>query len=48
MGDFLTFRRMVMPILIQIVYWIATVAVVITGLVILIAADDGATRLSGL
>jgi hypothetical protein len=30
--DFITFRRMITPILIQIVYWIATAVVIIAGL----------------
>ena len=32
MGDFLTFRRMVTPILIQVVYWIVTVVVIAAAL----------------
>ena len=32
MGDFLTFRRMITPVLIQVVYWILTVVVVVVGL----------------
>ena len=46
MGDFLTFRRMITPMLIQLVYWIATVVVVVTGIAMLLT--DGAERLLGL
>ena len=46
--DFLTFRRMITPILVQIVYWIATLAVVVAGLAGLIVGDDAAGRLVGL
>ena len=46
--DFLAFRRMITPILIQIVYWIATVGVIIAGLIGLIVGDDAAGRLFGL
>ena len=35
MEDFLSFRRMVSPTLIQIVYWLATIVVVIVGLVLI-------------
>ena len=48
MGDFLTFRRMVTPILIQVVYWIATVVVIVGGLVVLVAAPEGTERALGL
>lgn len=33
MGDFLTFRRMITPMLIQIVFWVGFLATVIAGLV---------------
>ncbi len=33
MKDFITFKRMLTPILIQIVFWLAVVAIVIGGLV---------------
>ena len=48
MGDFLTFRRMVTPILIQVVYWIVTVVVIVGGLVVLVAAPEGTERALGL
>lgn len=37
MGDFLTFRRMITPILIQVVYWITTVAVIVAGFAMLLS-----------
>ena len=48
MGDFLTFRRMVTPILIQVVYWISTIVVIVGGLVVLVAAPGGTERALGL
>ena len=45
--EFLSFRRMVTPILIQVMYWILTVAVVIGGLA-LIFVGDGDERWGGL
>lgn len=47
MNDFITFRRMLTPILIQVIYWLATVAVVIGGLVALAVGDDAGERLLG-
>ena len=47
MSDFIAFRRMLTPILIQIVYWLATVGVVIGGLVALAVGEDAAERLAG-
>ena len=44
---FLTFRRMITPVLIQIVYWILTVIAVIGGLVLLVSGD-GDERWGGL
>lgn len=35
MKDFLTFRRMVIPYLIQALFWIGVAAVVVVGLVVL-------------
>ena len=48
MGDFLTFRWMVTPILIQVVYWISTIVVIVGGLVVLVAAPGGTERALGL
>lgn len=39
MIDFLLFRRMLTPILIQIIFWLAILAVVITGISNLIKGD---------
>ena len=47
MKDFLVFRRMVTPILIQIIYWIATVTVIMVGLVMLIGGEDSSQRFGG-
>lgn len=35
MGDFLTFRRMITPIIIQVLFWVGIAAVLITGLIML-------------
>jgi tetratricopeptide (TPR) repeat protein len=45
--DFFTFRHMITPVLIQIVYWISTVAVVIIGLWRLFDGDSGMDRFMG-
>ena len=39
--DFLTFRRMITPLLIQALFWIGVVLVILAGIVLLIA-DPGA------
>ena len=44
---FLTFKRMITPVLIQIVYWILTVIAVIGGIVLLVTGD-GDERWGGL
>ncbi len=33
MGDYLTFRRMITPVFIQIIFWIAVLAIVIAGII---------------
>jgi len=33
LGDYLTFRRMITPVFIQIIFWIAVIGIVIAGLV---------------
>jgi multisubunit Na+/H+ antiporter MnhG subunit len=48
MGDFLAFRRMITPVLIQVVYWILTVVAVVVGFVLLLAGDGVAKRFLGL
>lgn len=49
MGDFLAFRRMVTPILIQIIFWFGVIASVISGLVIMVSGLGavGGSRSSG-
>ena len=47
MQDFLAFRRMITPILIQIVYWLVTVVVVLIGLAGLFGGN-GVEKLVGL
>ncbi len=44
MMEFLTFKRMVTPILIQIVFWLAVIGVVLAGIV---TAIGGLTQLGG-
>lgn len=48
MEDFLTFRRMVTPILVQILYWALTALAIIGGLIILIVGEGAAERFAGL
>lgn len=45
--DFITFRRMVTPVLIQVAFWIGVVITVIGGLAMLIAGDGVQVRVSG-
>lgn len=40
MGDYLTFRRMITPAFIQIIFWIAVIGIVIAGVV---AISNGRT-----
>jgi len=47
-GDFLSFRRMLTPIIIQVVYWVVTVGVVLAGLALLGGGDTGGQRFGGL
>jgi len=39
MGDFLAFRRMIAPIIIQIVFWIGLVACIVGGLVMMLVGQ---------
>ena len=48
MGDFFAFRRMITPVLIQIIYWVVTVVVVIVGFAGLVGGEGGGERLIGL
>ncbi len=36
MGDFLTFRRMITPIIIQIVFWIGIIGILVLGIVAIV------------
>lgn len=40
MGDFLTFRRMITPIIIQLVFWLGLIGILVLGIVVIV---DGAT-----
>ena len=48
LGDYLTFRRMIIPVLIQVMYWIVTVVVILGGLNYLILGDGALERAGGL
>ena len=48
MIDFLTFRRMVTPLLIQVIFWVGVVASVIAGISVIVAHHaivDGLVRI---
>ncbi len=47
MNDFLTFRRMVTPVIIQILYWILTLAAIVAG-VVLLSREEGDAKAVGL
>ena len=47
MGDFLAFRKMITPLVIQILFWLGVVVTVIMGLITLVTAD-GFAKLRGL
>ena len=48
MGDFLSFRKMVTPVIIQVIFWIGVAAAIIAGIVVLVSADEAGARLFGL
>ncbi len=48
MGDFLSFRKMITPVIIQIIFWIGVAAAIIGGIVVLVTGDEVGTRLFGL
>ncbi|NJN67029.1 MAG: DUF4282 domain-containing protein [Chloroflexaceae bacterium] len=48
MVDFLTFRRMITPIIIQVLFWIALVLVVVFGFIAIIIGFAQGEVLSGL
>jgi len=39
-GDFWAFRRMITPVIIQIIFWIGVAACVISGIVLIAVGDD--------
>jgi hypothetical protein len=43
MGDFLTFRRMITPIVIQIVFWIGIIGILVLGIVAIVDGASGET-----
>ena len=45
--DFLTFRRMITPLLIQALFWILSAIVMIIGVVLLIVGDGPGQRVAG-
>ena len=45
--DFLTFRRMITPLLIQALFWILSAIVMIIGVVLLIVGDGPGQRIAG-
>ena len=47
MGDFLAFRKMITPLVIQVLFWLGVVGAVGAGLFLLVAAD-GIQKLIGL
>ena len=46
--DFAQFRRMITPLFIQIIFWVAVVSVVLAGLFGLILGDGAIARITGL
>jgi hypothetical protein len=47
MGDFLAFRKMITPLVIQVLFWVGVLFTVIAGLITLVTAD-GFAKLTGL
>ena len=41
MSDYLTFRRMITPVFIQVIFWIALVVIVIGGIVTVAGGEPG-------
>ena len=48
MNDFITFRRMITPIIIQAIFWTVVAVSIIVGLGLLFATDEAITRVMGL
>ena len=43
MGDFLTFRRMITPIIIQIVFWMGIIGILVLGILVIVDGASGET-----
>ena len=43
MGDFLAFRRMITPIIIQIVFWIGIIGILVLGILVIVDGASGET-----
>jgi hypothetical protein len=41
MNDFLSFRRMITPVIIQIIFWIGAIGIFIAGIVTIATAHNG-------
>ncbi|HUV51816.1 MAG TPA: DUF4282 domain-containing protein [Dehalococcoidia bacterium] len=48
MSDFFSFRRMITPAIIQVIFWIGLLAIVGASLALLIAGDEAWTRVMGI
>ena len=48
MSDFFSFRRMITPVIIQVIFWIGLLAIVGASLALLIAGDEAWTRVMGI
>ncbi len=47
MGDFFSFRRMITPVIIQVVFWLGLIVIVGYALAILIAGEEAWVRVLG-
>ncbi|MBU0722779.1 DUF4282 domain-containing protein [Patescibacteria group bacterium] len=48
MRDFLTFRKMITPLVIQILFWVGIVTSVFSGIFLIVTADGGVFVLQGI
>ncbi|HUF76281.1 MAG TPA: DUF4282 domain-containing protein [Longimicrobiales bacterium] len=48
MSELLSFRRMITPVIIQVIFWILIVIVVISGLALVVGGDTGGQQFFGL
>jgi len=48
MSDFFSFRRMITPAIIQVIFWIGLIAIAGASLALLIAGDEAWTRVMGI